>query len=261
VPSPFPIFDSFFPGHSMTVWTEKGPVQGVLALPSTHILSRDARRNISEYFTIDNFYLDIGAASRLDAEASGVKFCDPVTVSQELQSLPGEKACGYGIGDRLSAAVLVDTIRRHSREEMSSGARIVWLAQTKFFMRGSRQPKAMGAVHSTKYISGREILVIDVFPESEESRIALGRGPVFIPGSGTGAMKQLIQNAAEKYSVSLQEASEVDSPVLNAFKEGYASSALCLPVRYVHTPSEIVDFSDFKGLAEILSAVLMKEGI
>ena len=63
VPAPHMLYDSFHLGQPMLIWTEKGAVSGVLALPSVHILSREGRQQLQR-FSLDQAFLDIGVQSR-----------------------------------------------------------------------------------------------------------------------------------------------------------------------------------------------------
>ncbi len=67
VPSPHPLFDSYHLGHPMVVWTEKGALPGVLAIPSVHILSRERRQELQQ-FSLDGS--DQIPISLLKAQAS-----------------------------------------------------------------------------------------------------------------------------------------------------------------------------------------------
>lgn len=256
VPSPFPLFDSFFPGHGVTIWTGTGPVRGILALPSTHILSREARRQLSDYFSLNNFLVDTGAESREDAEAAGVKYCDPVTPDKHLQNLAGRIWNGYGIGSRSCAVLLLQAVM-NIPEYTSMNASFSWLVQTKFYVRGSRPAKALGAVHAHQMTEGTPILVIAPYPKPDDLDSMTREGLLYTPGSA-GRLSARISAAAEAHGISLQKAPEINSPVLNAYMQDYPSSALWLPVKYLHTPSESVFHSDLLALMKMIEELTVK---
>jgi putative aminopeptidase FrvX len=256
VASPFPLFDSFFPGHGVTIWTETGPVRGILALPSTHILSREARRHLSDYFRLNNFLVDTGAESREDAEAAGVKYCDPVTPDKHLHNLGGRIWSGYGIGSRCCAVLLLQAVLAVP-DDMLLNASFSWLVQTKFYARGSRPAKALGAVHAHEKTESTTILVIAPYPKPADSDSMAGKGLLYTPGSASH-LSSRISAAAEAHGISLRKAPEINSPVLNAYMQDYPSSALWLPVKYLHTPSESVFHSDLSALMKIIEELTAK---
>ena len=60
----YPLFDQQLEGHRVTVFGTKGPVPGVVAVKSTHLTrGRVAAGAPDPVFTVDNAYVDVGAAS------------------------------------------------------------------------------------------------------------------------------------------------------------------------------------------------------
>src|SRR5216110_1717119 len=69
----YPLFDQQLEGHRVTVFGTKGPVPGVVAVKSTHLTrGRVAAGAPDPVFTVDNAYVDVGAASATDARALGI---------------------------------------------------------------------------------------------------------------------------------------------------------------------------------------------
>src|SRR5437868_3161975 len=90
-----PLFDQLLEGHRVTVFGTKGAVPGVVAVKSTHLTrGRVAAGAPDPVFTVDNAYLDVGAASAAEARALGVDVLAPVSLTK--RPLP--------YGDRLLAA-------------------------------------------------------------------------------------------------------------------------------------------------------------
>lgn len=115
---------------------------------------------------------------------------------------------------------------------------------------GDSQPrpaKALGAVHAHDKTDSIPILVIAPYPEPADSGSMTGEGLLYTPGSA-GYLSSRISAAAEAHGISLRKAPEINSPVLNAYMQDYPSSALWIPVKYLHTPSESVFRSDLSAL-------------
>jgi putative aminopeptidase FrvX len=112
-PAPGPLFDQQLEGQRVTVFGLVGPVPGVVAVRSTH-LARGRSAN-DEPFSIDQAYLDVGAASPAEAEKLGVAVLSPVTLAkrphrygQDLLAAPiaGRRgACAALAGAAIEAAV------------------------------------------------------------------------------------------------------------------------------------------------------------
>jgi hypothetical protein len=74
----YPLFDQQIEGQRVTLFGRRGTVPGVVAVRSTH-LTRGRPTRDEPPFTVDNAYVDVGAASRDDALALGISVLTPVS--------------------------------------------------------------------------------------------------------------------------------------------------------------------------------------
>ncbi|HXM39308.1 MAG TPA: hypothetical protein VN908_11700 [Gemmatimonadales bacterium] len=93
VPRGYPLFDQQLEGQRVTLFGRRGPVPGVVAVRSTH-LTRGRPAGTDPPFTVDNAYVDVGAASRADVLALGLEVLAPVSLTKRPERY----------GDRLLAA-------------------------------------------------------------------------------------------------------------------------------------------------------------
>lgn len=90
-----PLFDQQIEGHRVTLFGRRGPVPGVVAVRSTHLTrGRGGPQRDEPPFTVDNAYVDVGAASRDDVLALGISMLTPVSQTKRP----------HRYGDRLLAA-------------------------------------------------------------------------------------------------------------------------------------------------------------
>ncbi len=256
-----PLADSFLRGHPMIIWTGQGPVEGVWAVPSVHILSAEMRKKMTETPALEMALLDIGAASDEEARAKGVRLLDAVTPWREIIRLGGTEMAGQALGSKVCAAVLIDLAQSLHGSAISDAA-LVWMAQTKSIARRARLPVAMGALRASQEVRSAQILVVDVFPCDLEAQrdIQPGEGPVLVYRMNkVNKMVNTIKELARVGGLSLQEAQDYHSPLLAPFLEDHEESAgLFLPVRFPLTPSEIVDFKDVESLKTLLEAIFQE---
>ena len=91
----YPLLDQLLEGHRVTVFGTKGAVPGVVAVKSTHLTRGRVAPGVSDpVFTVDNAYVDVGAASSAEARALGIEMLAPVSLAK--------RPLAYG--DRLFAA-------------------------------------------------------------------------------------------------------------------------------------------------------------
>ena len=80
-PPPWALFDQQLEGHRVTLFGRKGPVPGVVAVRSTH-LQRGRPAAAEQPFTVDDAYVDVGAATRDEARALGLDVLTPVALTK-----------------------------------------------------------------------------------------------------------------------------------------------------------------------------------
>lgn len=259
VPAPHPMYDTLHVGHPMVIWTEKGAVSGVMAIPSVHILSREGRRQLQN-FALDQAFLDIGARSEGEVKQKGVRILDAVTPVPELTRLSGERIAGFSLGDRACSALLVHVVGKIGAGKNLQRTTFVWMAQTKFLARGSRPRAAMGALRAKNRLQPENAVVVGIVPvgRSGQIEIALGKGPVLAyPGNKNSKLKERIEDIAEKGGIQLQHYPGFESSLLNPFLSGTTDGLILgLPAKFASTPVEVLDFKDILALEKLLAGLV-----
>lgn len=261
-----PLTDSYHLGHPVTVWAEKGPIEGVLALPSLHILSSEVRKAFEERPSLELAYVDIGVASADEAREKGAAMMDAVTPWREITMLAGSKMAGYSLGLKFCTALALDAALQLAGRQVVSNPAFVWMAQTKLMLRRSRPPSALGAFRASEELEADRIVIIDVFPcDPEESAgIRVGSGPVLVHSTDKQAgLVNTIQEWAREKGLSFQTVPPGHrSPIIQPFLSGSEEVVgLLLPVEFAKTPSEVVDFGDAQTLGSLLSMLLQEGGL
>jgi len=75
------LFDQQLEGQRVTLFGRKGPVPGVVAVKSVH-LQRGRPAAAEQPFTVDDAYVDVGAATRDEARALGLEVLAPVALTK-----------------------------------------------------------------------------------------------------------------------------------------------------------------------------------
>ncbi len=259
VPGP-DLIDSYHLGHPMMVWTGSGPVEGVLALPSLHILSSEMRRELEAGPGLEYAFLDIGAGSESEVQEKGVSMLDAVTPWRELARLAGGKIAGHSLGLKYCTALVLDMAKNHSPSR-NQDLTFVWMAQTKFPLRRSRPRSALGALCASRELAPESIvIVVDVFPcDMEiERKITVGNGPVLAYSGEKGAkIGERVRLLAQKNGLPLQVVPDYGSSVMTPFLPTQEEViGLLLPVKFSDTPVETIDSKDADILGFLLSALI-----
>ena len=100
-----PLFDQQLEGHRVTVFGRRGSVPGVVAVRSTH-LTRGRPTGNEAPFTVDNAYVDVGAASRDEVLALGISLLAPVSLTKRPQRYGAGLLAAPNAGRRAACAAL-----------------------------------------------------------------------------------------------------------------------------------------------------------
>ena len=100
-----PLFDQGLEGHRVAVWTDGGPVPGVVSIPSTH-LGRGRASQPDRPFDVDDAIIDVGADSAADVAALGVRVLDAVALAKRAHRYGESLLAGPEAGRRAGCAAL-----------------------------------------------------------------------------------------------------------------------------------------------------------
>ncbi len=261
VAPPHARFDAYLLGQPVVISTARGPVMGVVSQPALHLLTPERRKVLVDGFSLENAFIDIGVRSEGEARARGVEFLDPVTYPAVLTELAGEKWAGPSLGAKAVAAVLVD-IAAGPRSAPAGGEIVLaWAAQTKFAARGRGARPALGASRIKAKWRPRRAVIVDVVAAGESDGGPLpGRGPVLIQSAAEPSpLTRSLARLATEAGIPLQTLTAPDSPLALPFADAPSEVVtVALPVRFLHTPSEIVEIKDLRALRDLLAAFLTK---
>jgi len=263
VPPPHARFDAFLLGQPVVISTARGPVQGVIAQPALHLLTQERRRTLVEGFSLENAYVDIAVRSEKEARAKGIEILDAVTYPAVLTELAGEHWAGPVLGLKAAASGLIAVTESLAGRSGGEEVIIAWAAQTKFMARGRGARPAVGAMRAKTKWQPKRTIVIDVISAGKGDGFPFpGGGPVLIRSKDEpSALRKAVEAAAAAVGAPLQLVTAPDAPMALPFGGPDAEAVtLALPVRFLHTPSEVVAIQDLKALRDILERFLQTGG-
>jgi len=108
----YPLFDQQLEGERVTVFGARGPVSGVVAVRSTHLTrGRGGPGSPDPVFTVDNAYVDLGAASATEAQRLGVAVLAPVSLTKQPHVYGNRLLAAPAAGRRAACAALATAVR------------------------------------------------------------------------------------------------------------------------------------------------------
>lgn len=244
-------------GQRVEVRGKDGPVLGVVGRKPIHLLEPDQRKKVVE---LKGLHIDIGVADREEAETL-IRVGDPVVIAAEPMPVAGDRLVSRAMDNRLGAYTALESLRRaHERGEMKGSFAAVAAVQEEIGLFGART--AAFAVRPDLAVAVDVTHATDA-PGVDEKEIGshpLGSGPVIGRGSTLSPkVFELLVETAEaegiEYSISASgRGTSTDADVLQISRAGIPTGLVSIPLRYMHSPVEMVDLRDVEATVELLAA-------
>ncbi len=200
-------------------------------------------------------YIDVGAKDR---ESCPVKVGDMAIFVRPFVDL-GARLVSKALDDRVGVAVLVETMKQ--LKDTPHELYCVFSVQEEVGCRG-----AMTAAYAVDAELG---IALDVTrtgdtPKCTKMEVALGKGPAIkVRDSGMLSDPKVVrwmQETAEKegipYQLEILDAGSTDARMMQVSRAGMPAGVISIPCRYVHSPSEMVDYQDVLDSVKLLKALL-----
>jgi putative aminopeptidase len=258
-------YTEYFLGHPVLVHSENKDVPGVLELPvkweQPGFEWPQGPRTMD-----DPSYVYIGTHSVEETQKLGIKAGDWVTVPKQYRPLLGTRANGRAFDDRVGCAALVEAVKALGQTLPGRDVTFIWSTGEELGLKGA----AVAAEHMAKDGQTPDfVFAIDTFVSSdsplESKRFAdaeIGKGFVvravdnsnITPREYVDRVVKLARenNILVQYGVT---GGGNDGSVFTHY--GSVDIPLGWPLRYAHSPGEVIDTRDVDTLAKIV-AVLAK---
>lgn len=203
----------------------------------------------------EKLFIDIGAASRKEAEAK-VKVGDSCAFFQPFVDM-GNRVVAKAMDDRVACAVVIEALKGlKSNHDIYA----VFTAQEEVGIRGARAA-AFGITPDVG-------IALDVTPTGDtpkprNANVDLGKGAAIKVMDRSlicnPALKNYMVKVAEekgiKYQMEVLDMGGTDSGAIQMTKAGIPAGVISIPCRHVHTPCEMVDMGDLEACVKLTKAL------
>ncbi len=211
-----------------------------------------------EKLTLDDLYLDIGAASREEAQRM-VRLGD-TAVYATTAGRAGNRVISPYLDNRVSCTVLLKVLEKLKKSEYD--LYLVFTVQEELGLRGAK---------TAAYGIGPDLAIaVDVtgaydYPGAPKTGSAVLGGGAAIKVMDTSVIchpemvKQLAALAQEKGIHAQQDVltrGGTDAGAIYQSREGVVTGGISIPCRYSHTPTSIVDLGDVEACIELVAAFI-----
>jgi endoglucanase len=219
------------------------------------LVGYDRLERYNEAPEADKLFIDVGATSRADCP---VKVGDVAAFDRPFQDL-GRRVIAKSLDNRVGVLVAIETLR--ALKTTPHEVHFVFTTQEEVHVRG--------AATSAYGVEPEIAIALDVTPAGDTPdalrlEVALGKGPsIKIRDVGMLADPRLVDwmiRGAEKSGIPYQREvltiGSTDAMAIQVSRAGVVAGALSVPVRYVHSPSEMIDWDDLRNTIRLLTALL-----
>jgi endoglucanase len=250
-------------GQRVVLDTRDGPVKGVVGKKPVHLLREDDRKKVAE---IRELHIDVGARDGEEARAL-VRIGDVAVIDAEPVELPNGRLTSRALDNRLGSFVALEAARIVAEAgggewELAAVAAV----QEETTFGGSRtsafalEPDAAIVVDVTHATDAPGIEV------KEAGKHELGSGPVIARGSTLNErLFELLHEAAEAERIpftveATARATGTDADAVHLSRGGVPTGLVSIPLRYMHSPDELVQLADVHACARLIAAFALRLG-
>ena len=248
-------------GRRVRIMTKSGIVNGVTGKRAVHLMNPEDRKKVPE---IHHMWIDIAAKDKAEAEQK-VRIGDPVVYDHSFELINGSVGAARAFDDKVGCYVVNETLRQLKAENATLAAKLVSVSTTQEEI-GTR-----GATTSAYRVNPHIGIAIDVghatdHPDCDPKKFGkqvLGGGPILGRGPNINPFVfERLSEVAEANGIPHQFECEprptgTDARAIQMARAGVAASVISIPLRYMHTPSEMVDLADVDNTIRLLKAFLI----
>jgi putative aminopeptidase FrvX len=247
------------PSMRVTLWGDKGPIEGIFGHPAIHISYR------KKEVDLDSIFIDVGASSKQEVLDMGINIGTVATFTDGFMKLGKDYYTGRALDNRIGGFMIAEVARRLKEK----GKQLPF----KLYIVNSVQEEVglCGASMITETIKPNVAIVTDVCHETsspcynaaKEGENIAGNGGVITRAPAVhNKLRKIVLDTATKKEIPFQLAASSRSTGTDtdafAFSNGGVPSVLIsLPLKYMHTTVETVHKDDVKNVIKLIYHTLL----
>ncbi len=248
------------PGLRVDVHASDGhSYRAVMGRKPIHLIDAEERKKVTP---LDKLFVDMGMPA--DAVKAKVRVGDPITYGVGFERLGDGFAVSRAFDDKMGAFIAARVLEEvKAAGGCCSDFTAAGTVQEEIGMRGGQT--------STFSVDPDIALCIEVghatdYPDIEKRTYGdfkCGGGPIIARGPNINpVLFELLEQAAEKAGIPYQIEAEnrgtgTDANPMQLTRGGKATALVSVPLRYMHTPTEVLKLSDIESAIGILTRFLL----
>ena len=251
-------------GQRVVIRTSKGYVDGVIASKPPHILPAEERKKVVER---EDMFIDIGATSKEEVEASGMKIGDPAVPYSPFKLVQdGRVAMGKAFDDRIGAFVIMEAIRRIKEQGIEIPGTVYGAAtvQEEFGLKGAQ---TIAHVVDPDVAIVVEVDIAGDVPgiKPHQAPSKMGQGPALMTWDKSmipnQPFKEFVINVAKQAEIPLQLSQisgSTDAGRIHVSRAGCPSVVVSVPTRHIHSHVGYLSLEDTENTIRLVIELLKR---
>lgn len=241
--------------REMTLLTDP-PTFGVVACLPPHVQTAE---DMDKSTPVSELYLDIGLSS--DEVKKRVPIGTPGVFRGSCAPLGEDQCCGKALDDRACITAILRTLELLQGKELDVELYVLFSTQ--------EETSSAGAITAVNTIAPDICVAVDVThgrtPDGPKDKtFALGGGPAIGMGPNMSRLltQQLIclakQEGIDHHIEVMSGHTGTNAWPMQICREGIATAVVSLPLKYMHTPVEVISRADLESTANLLAVFLTR---
>jgi len=252
------------PGKRVIIHGRKGPVKAVFGWPAIHTrMGNPESKEPSP--RVDNLFLDCGARSKKEVEATGIHIGAVATYEDGFEELSYGYYIGRAMDNRIGGFMIAEVARllKENKKKLPYGLYVVNAVQEEIGLRGAEM--------MARRIKPNIAIITDVTHDTTtpmvnkiiEGDVACGKGPSLAYGPAVhNKLIDIVEATAAKQKIPVQmrtvsRSTGTDTDSFAYANDGCPSVLISIPLRYMHTPVEMLHKDDIENTIKLMYETLL----
>jgi len=244
------------PATGVTVLTEP-PIFGVIDVLPPHVIKKEDAEKVIK---IEDMFVDIGMAH--EEAVKTVAQGTPVVFAQEVRRLGADKLYGKALDDRAGIAAILRALDLLSGAYLGVDLYVMASVQEEVGVRGATPGVFAIAPDMCVVVDVTHAKTPDTKPhetgESLGGGVIISRGPNMNPAF-TGSVIDLAREKGIDHQINVEPGgnSGTNARAIQISRAGVVTALLSIPMRYMHSPFEVVSPEDIESVARLIAEIAM----
>lgn len=239
-----------FPAQQVEMRSRPGQkYQGVIGASPPHIQTPDEQK---QALKVEDLFIDIGAGSKHQVADLGITAGSPGNIHYPFQLLNETRAMGKALDDRAGCAILVRCMEHFSKNRPDFTMVANFATGEEVGLRGAKTASYQIKPDVALVVEGTVGADTPGTP-AHRCPSRLGGGPAISVADKSIIVHPLIVNFIEEAAATLKIPWQhkvaliggTDAGEIHLSRKGVLTGIVAVPCRYIHSPSSVLDLTDF----------------